>query len=140
MRLSRRYHFSASHRLHSPGLSDEENREIYGKCNNPHGHGHDYVLEVSLRGPVEEGTGLIVNLHDLDSYVQRRVLDDFRHKNMNTQIPVFAEIPPTTENVAVEIRRRLCEGWAEAFPDGSPRIEKIRLHETRKNIIELFGN
>ncbi len=139
MRLTRRYHFAASHRLHSPRLSEEANREIYGKCNNRFGHGHDYVLEVSVRGPVDERTGLMVDLVKLDRLVKRRVLDDFHQKNMNTQIPAFTGSVPTTENVAVEIRRRLARNWEDAFQNGLPRLEKIRLFETRKNIIEVVG-
>ena len=139
MRVTRRYHFAASHRLHSPRLSEEANRETYGKCNNPYGHGHDYFLEVSVRGPVDERSGLVVNLDSLDGFVKREVLDDFHQKNMNTQIPVFVDAVPTTENVAVEIRSRLARNWEAAFPGGAPRLEKIRLFETRKNIIELSG-
>jgi len=139
MRVTRRYRFAASHRLHSPRLSEEKNRETYGKCNNPHGHGHDYVLEISVRGPVDESTGLAVNLESLDRLVGRAVLDDFRYSNMNTRIAAFAETVPTTENVALEIRRRLAGRWTEHFSSGSPRLEKIRLYETRKNIIEVVG-
>lgn len=137
MRLTRRYRFSASHRLHSPRLSAERNREVYGKCNNPYGHGHDYVLAVTLHGPVDEHTGLAVNLGELDALVERLVLRDFAHRNMNAEIPVFADLPPTTENVAREIERRLATGWRDVFPAGVPRLEKIRIDETRKNTIEL---
>jgi len=139
MRVTRRYHFAASHRLHSPRLSEEENQQTYGKCNNPHGHGHDYVLEISVRGPVDEQTGLVVNLESLDRFVNRAALDDFRYSNMNTQIAAFTETVPTTENVALEIRRRLTGNWARHFPSGSPRLQNIRLYETRKNIIEVVG-
>ena len=138
MRLTRRYHFSASHRLHSPRLSAERNRAVYGKCNNPYGHGHDYVLAVSVRGPVDERTGLVVNLRELDLLVERLVLRDFANRNMNAEIPVFAQAPPTTENVAREIERRLAGGWRAAFPGGVPSLEKIRVDETRKNTIELI--
>jgi len=135
--LTRRYHFAASHRLHSQKLSEETNREVYGKCNNPFGHGHDYVLEVSVRGPVDEQTGLVVNLINLDGLVRREVLEDFDHKNINTQIPTFADSVPTTENVALEIRSRLARKWEGTFQDGLPRLERIRLFETRKNIIQV---
>lgn len=139
MRLTRRYHFAASHRLHSPRLSAAENEATYGKCNNPYGHGHDYVLEVSVRGPVDEESGQVVNLLNLDRFVEWNVLEDFRNTNMNTQIPAFAEAAPTTENVAVEIRQRLLRHWEKAFRARAPRLEKIRVFETRKNIIELVG-
>ena len=139
MRVTRRYRFAASHRLHSPRLSEEQNQETYGKCNNPYGHGHDYILEVTLQGPADQQTGLVMNREDFDGFVDRTVLQELRHSNLNTQIPVFAESVPTTENVAVEIRRRLADQWREAFPANGPRLERIRLYETRKNIIEVSG-
>ena len=142
MILTRRYRFSASHRLHSSRLSGEENQAVYGKCNNPYGHGHDYVLEVSLRGPADGASGVVAALEDVDELVRRSVLGDFRNANLNIQIPAFAGtgLSPTTENVAVEVRRRLADGWDRVFPDGRPRLHKIRLYETRKNIIELAGD
>ena len=140
MRLTRRYLFSASHRLHAPGLSDERNRELYGKCNNPFGHGHNYVLAVSVDGPVEERTGMMVSVAALDRLVERSVLRGYHHRNMNTEIPAFASVVPTTENVAVEIRDRLLARWREAFPAGRPSLSAIRLYETRKNIVELSGS
>lgn len=140
MRLTRRYRFAAAHRLHTPQLSDEQNRELYGKCNNPFGHGHDYVMDVTVRGQVNEETGLMLNLPDLDELVDAQVLRFFHHRNMNTDVPAFSETVPTTENVAVEIRDRLARHWGQAFPARSPQLEKIRLYETRKNIIELSGD
>ena len=111
---------------------------MYGKCNNPYGHGHDYELAVSVSGPVDERTGLAVNLGVLDALVDRLVLRDFAYRNMNAEIPAFADAPPTTENVVLEIERRLAAGWRDAFPDGVPRLETIRVDETRKNTIELI--
>lgn len=136
MRLTRRYRFSASHRLDSPELSPEENRELYGKCNNPYGHGHDYVLEVTVRGPVDEATGQVINTQALDRLVTRDVVKPFDHANLNTQIEAFASAVPTTENVAHEIAGRLRRDWPAAFPTGA-KLEKIRLHETGRNIFEL---
>lgn len=134
IQLARRYRFAASHRLHSPQLSDEQNREIYGKCNNPYGHGHDYVLEVLLRGEPDARTGLLVPIGQLDEFVKRTVLADYDHKSMNDQIPAFRETPPTTENVAVEIRERLLRAW----PFGEkPTFAGVRIFETRRNIVEL---
>jgi 6-pyruvoyltetrahydropterin/6-carboxytetrahydropterin synthase len=104
--LNRRYSFAASHRLHSPELSEEENRRVYGKCNNPFGHGHNYVVEVGVSGPVDGETGMIANLSDLDGFVQREVLDEFDHTYINEQIAVFKSVVPTTENVCREIFRR----------------------------------
>lgn len=137
MRLTRRYRFAASHRLDSPQLSPAENAAVYGKCNNPYGHGHDYVLEVSLRGPVDEETGRVADVAALDRLVGERVLGVYDHKNMNLEIPVFREIPPTTENVAADIHRRLRDGWMAAFPEGLPRLEAVRILETKRNSVEI---
>jgi 6-pyruvoyltetrahydropterin/6-carboxytetrahydropterin synthase len=127
--LHRRYAFAASHRLHSPQLSEGENQRAYGKCNNPYGHGHNYFVEVAVSGPVDPETGMIANLADLDSYVQREVLDAFDHTYLNEQVPAFQQMVPTTENVAREIFRRL-----ENFP--SARLERIKIQETSLNSFE----
>jgi 6-pyruvoyltetrahydropterin/6-carboxytetrahydropterin synthase len=134
MRLTRRYRFSASHRLHAPPLSDDDNQRIYGKCNNPFGHGHDYLVDVVVRGRVDAGTGLMVGLRALDDLVRREVIDAFDHKNLNTDVPEFGEVVPTSENLAVEVGRRLRTAWK--FGE-APALEKIRIHETRRNIFEL---
>jgi 6-pyruvoyltetrahydropterin/6-carboxytetrahydropterin synthase len=136
IRVARRYHFSASHRLHSIGLCEQENDRIYGKCNNPYGHGHDYILEIIVKGNADPVTGLVVPLQRLDTYVRRTVLEDFDHKYMNEQIPAFRDVPPTTENVATEIRKRLSAQWGETFPN-SPSLDAIRILETRRNTVEL---
>lgn len=130
--LSRRYGFAASHRLHSGSFSDADNQRLYGKCNNPYGHGHNYVLEVTLTGPVNPQTGMIANLADLDSFVKERVLDDFDHRSMNDEIPAFRNIVPTTENLCIEIFKRLKD-----FPHA--KLERIRIEETSKNSFEYFG-
>lgn len=129
--LHRKYAFAASHRLHSARLSEDENWRAYGKCNNPYGHGHNYVVEVAVSGAVDPATGMIANLSDLDAYVQREVLDAFDHTYLNEQIPAFQEVVPTTENVAREIFRRL-----ENFP--LARLERIGIQETSLNSFE-FG-
>lgn len=128
--LNRRYSFAASHRLHSAQLSEEENRRVYGKCNNPYGHGHNYVVEIGVSGPVNAETGMIANLSDLDGFVQREVVEEFDHTYLNEQIPVFKSVVPTTENVCREIFRRL-----EKFPDA--RLERVRIEETGKNSFEV---
>ena len=133
MTLTRRYRFSSSHRLHASQLDDETNRRVYGKCNNPYGHGHDYVLEVSVRGRFDHETGRVVDLDILDRVVREQVLDAFDHRNMNVEVAAFAAVVPTTENVAVEITRRLAGAW----PDAASRIERIRIHETPRNIFEV---
>jgi 6-pyruvoyltetrahydropterin/6-carboxytetrahydropterin synthase len=130
--LGRRYRFAASHRLHSPQLSEEENCRVFGKCNNPHGHGHNYVLEVSLSGNVDPATGMIANLSDLDSFVDCQVLEEFDHKSLNEDVAAFRDQVPTTENVCIEIFRRL-----KTFPHA--RLERIRVQETGNNSFEYSG-
>jgi len=130
--LTRRYAFSASHRLHSAKLTEAENQRLYGKCSNPYGHGHNYVIEVTLAGPVDPVTGMIANLADLDAYVQRRVLDEFDHRNLNEEVAVFKTIVPTTESLCIEIFDRL-----KGFPGA--RLQRIRIEETSKNSFEYSG-
>ena len=130
--LTKRYRFAASHRLHSPKLSAEENVRTYGKCNNPLGHGHNYIVEVTMTGPVDPATGMIANLGDLDPFVQREVVEAFDYKYLNEEVAEFQAIVPTTENVCREIYRRL-----EKFP--LARLERIRIEETSKNGFEYSG-
>ena len=137
IRVTRRYRFSASHRLHSDRFSDAENRDLYGKCNNPFGHGHDYVLEVAARGPVDPATGQAVNVQALDGLVERCVIRDFAYKNMNQDIGEFSASVPTSENIVMAIKDRLERGWSSAFPDAWPRLERIHLQETKRNGFEL---
>lgn len=136
-RVTRRYGFPASHRLHAPRLSDEENRRLYGKCNNPYGHGHNYTLEVSARGPADPRTGIAVETSRLDSLVLREVLLPFDHRNLNVDVNSFADVVPTSENLAVEICRRLKRNWSTAFPGEWPRLETVRIAETPRNIFEI---
>jgi 6-pyruvoyltetrahydropterin/6-carboxytetrahydropterin synthase len=130
--LGRRYRFSASHRLHSSKLSEEENRRVYGKCNNPHGHGHNYVVEVNVSGTVDPGTAMIANLTDLDSFVEREVIEPFDHKSLNEDVATFRESVPTTENVCKEIFERL-----KHFPKA--KLERVRVEETGNNTFEYAG-
>ena len=131
--LGRRYRFSASHRLHNASLSEAANQEIYGKCNNPHGHGHNYILEVTVSGSVDAATGMIANLADLDAFVERQVLNDYDHKSFNEDVPAFRNIVPTTENLCVDIFRRL-----KTFP--AAKLERIRVEETGNNSFEYAGD
>ena len=131
--LHRRYAFAASHRLHSPQLSEDENWRAYGKCNNPYGHGHNYILEVAVSGPVDPETGMIANLADLDGFVERQVLDAFDHKSLNEEVPAFREQVPTTENLCIEIFERL-----KSFPHAN--LERVRIEETSNNSFEYAGN
>ena len=130
--LTRRYSFSASHRLHNPALSEAENNRVYGKCNNPYGHGHNYVVEVTVSGVPDPATGMVASLVNLDGFVQREVLDAFDHRYLNEEVPLFRELVPTTENLCVEIYRRL-----RAFP--AARLERIRIEETGLNSFEYWG-
>jgi len=131
--LTKLYCFSASHRLHSPELTEEENQRMYGKCNNPYGHGHDYVVEVTLTGPVDPRTGMIANLGELDPFVEREVVEAFDQKYLNEEVPEFRISVPTTENVAREIYRRL-----KTFP--AARLERVRIQETSNNSFEYDGS
>lgn len=135
MIVTRRYKFSASHRLHVPQLSDSENRQLFGKCNYPHGHGHDYVLEVSVRGPVDSATGRVLNIRALDRHVRDKVVDIFDHRDMNHDISDFAALVPTTENISTVVDKRLREGWERTF--GDCKLVRIRIQETRRNTFEL---
>ena len=136
-RVTRRYGFAASHRLHAAELSEEENRRLYGKCNNPYGHGHNYVVEVSVRGPLEGSTGRAVDTAALDELVRREVVLPFDHKNLNREVAVFADAVPTSENLGVEICRRLKRNWKQVFPGEWPKLERIRIGETARNIFEV---
>jgi 6-pyruvoyltetrahydropterin/6-carboxytetrahydropterin synthase len=130
--LTRRYLFSASHRLHSAEMSDEENRVTFGKCNNPYGHGHNYFLEVTVSGPVDQATGMVCNLVDLDGFVEREVLSRYNLETLNT-LQEFARTVPTTENLCVEIYEILQRGFQEAH------LERVRLEETMMNSFEYAG-
>ena len=140
IQVTRRYEFSASHRLHAPALTEEENRRLYGKCNNPFGHGHNYVLEVSVRGPVEARSGRAVDPAALDHLVREKVVRAFDHKNLNEQIEAFEHVVPTSENLGLLIHRRLKQGWPGVFPGQWPQLEKVRIAETARNIFEVNGN
>jgi 6-pyruvoyltetrahydropterin/6-carboxytetrahydropterin synthase len=130
--LTRRYLFSASHRLHSAAMSTEENRETYGKCNNPYGHGHNYTLSVTVSGPVDPANGMVCNLVDLDGFVEREVLARYDLENLNT-LKEFAQNVPTTENLCVEIFEILKQGFQFAH------LERVKLQETMMNSFEYTG-
>lgn len=133
--LTRAYRFSASHRLHSACLSDDENERVFGKCNHPFGHGHNYRLEITAAGEVDRETGALLPLARLDRLVEERVLSLFSHRNMNTDIPQFAGLVPTTENVASVVAGLLQAHWPADF---SARLHRVRMEETGRNTIELM--
>jgi 6-pyruvoyltetrahydropterin/6-carboxytetrahydropterin synthase len=130
--LSRRYVLSASHRLYSEAYSEEKNRAVYGKCSNPHGHGHNYVVEVTVGGRVDPVTGMVCNLADLDSCVQKNVIDRFDHTNLNFD-ERFSDEVPTTENLCIAIHDLLAEHFVHAD------LERVRVEETRNNFFEYAG-
>ncbi len=132
LHLTRRYRFAASHRLHSEQLGEEENKRIYGKCNNPYGHGHNYIVEVAVSGPVDAATGMIANLADLDAFVGREVIEPFDYKYLNEDVAAFRGRVPTTENLCIEIFNRLRE-----FPRA--KLERVRVEETGLNSFEYTG-
>ena len=128
--LGRRYRLSASHRLDCAELSDEENRAVYGKCNNPHGHGHNYIVEVKVGGEVDPVTGMVCDLAQLDECVRREILDRFGETNLNLY-EGFQEEVPTTENFTMEIQHLLKGAFTKA------EIVLVRVEETAKNSFEM---
>ena len=131
MKLTRRYRFCASHRLDTPALSAEENRRLYGKCNNPYGHGHDYVLDVTIEGRIDR-YGQVVARRELDELVDERILQRFDHKDLSKDVTELAGRVATTENLASAIRDALSTDW----PLGA-RLARVRIAETDRNIFEL---
>jgi len=139
-RVTRRYQFAASHRLHSARLSQEENQRVYGKCNQPYGHGHNYMVEVSARGPLDAVSGRAVDPALLDLLVAKQVLQPFDHRNLNAEVESFRDVVPTSENLGVEICRRLKRNWSTVFAGEWPRLEKVRIEETPRNIFEVIAD
>jgi 6-pyruvoyltetrahydropterin/6-carboxytetrahydropterin synthase len=138
-RVTRRYQFAASHRLHSDSLSEDENYRIYGKCNNPYGHGHNYVLHVSARGPAGSA-GVAAHIGSLDELVAQQVLTPFDHRNLNTEVVWGKPVVPTSEILAIEICRRLKQNWSNVFEGPWPKLEKVRIEETPRNIFEVSAD
>ena len=132
--VTRRVEFSASHVYHNPGLSPEENRRVFGKCNNPHGHGHNYTLEVTVAGSINPATGMVVDLKELKTLLEREVLQLMDHKFLNQEVAAFANTIPTTENIAVEIWRLL----APKLSFG--KLHRIRLYETPDLYVDYYGD
>ena len=131
MKLTRRYRFCASHRLDVPSFSQENNRRLFGKCNNPYGHGHDYILDISVEGDPDE-SGQIVRRDAMDALIGERILQRIDHKNLNMDVPELAARVPTTENLATAIREMLDRDWT--LP---ARLARVRVAETDRNIFEL---
>ena len=131
--VTRRLHFNAAHRVHNPALSDEENVRLFGKCNNPNWHGHNYILDVSVRGPVEDRTGYVLDLSVLKKIVEERAVDLIDHKNFNLDVPFMRGVIPSSENIIVGI-------WRELEPAIRPgQLAKLVLWETPNNYVEYTG-
>ena len=137
--VTRRYWFSASHRLHHPALAEAQNRELYGKCNNPGGHGHNYHVELTVAGPVNLRTGMVVHLGELDELVKTRILEPFGESYLNEQ-PNFQNVVPTTEHLCLEIYRIVREGWHLLPSAQQATLERVRLEETSSNFFEYRGD
>ena len=129
--LSRRYHFSASHRLHTEAYDVAQNKAVFGKCNNPYGHGHNYTVQVTLSGQVDPATGMVCNLAELDAFAQANLLARFDHTNLNT-LDCFANKVSTTENLSMEIYRIF-----QKFPSG--HLERVHIEETSNNSFDYAG-
>ncbi len=129
--LSRRYHFSASHRLNADAYDAARNRDVYGKCNNPHGHGHNYTVEITFSGQVDPATGMVCNLADLDAFAQKNLLARFDHTNLNT-LDCFENKVSTTENLTAEIYK-IFQSFSAA------RLERIHVEETSNNSFDYAG-
>ncbi len=133
--LTIKTHFSAAHRLANPKLSFEENSEIYGKCARPNGHGHNYHLEVTIKGQIDERTGMIADLVDVQKVIDQHVVEPFDHTFLNKDIPYFAEVVPTAENIAVHIRDLLTAPMAET----GAQLHKVKLIESPNNSAEVYA-
>jgi 6-pyruvoyltetrahydropterin/6-carboxytetrahydropterin synthase len=131
--LTRKAEFAASHYYNNPKLSEEENRRIFGKCNNPHGHGHNYTLEVTVKGEVNSQTGFVVDLKDLKETMNREVLDAMDHRFLNKEVPEFAQQIPTTENLAIVIWQRLAPKLKAA------QLHRVRVYETPDLFADFYG-
>lgn len=138
IQLTQQFEFSASHRLHNPELSAEENRQLFGKCNNPHGHGHNYVVRVTVEGPLQENSTL-VSLEELEQQVKQHVIDRLDHRNLNVEVPEFEDLNPSVENIAVVVWN-LLQQPIQSLADGSVKLVQIRVYETPKTWADYFGD
>ncbi len=137
--LTRRYRFSASHRLHNDALTADENARVYGKCNNPYGHGHNYLLEVTVAGPINPATGMVYDLVALDRTVDAEILERFDHTHLNLDVENFRQRVPTTENLCIEIFDLLRAKIDADSGRGTARLRRVRVEETSSNSFEYEG-
>ncbi len=136
MLITRKAEFSASHFCRLPELSDRENERIYGAAANPHGHGHNYILEVTLRGDPDPVTGMVMDLKELKEILNREVISVYDHRFLNHEIPPFERVVPTAENIAADIWRRL----EPCFASGAAKLHRVRLYETADLFVDYLGN
>lgn len=137
IRLTRHYRFVASHRLHLDQLSEDDNQKLFGKCNNPYGHGHNYVVSITVKGPIDQRTGLVISVAALDALVQHEVIDRYDHRYLNFDVPEFATKPSTTENMAFAIRDHLQANWQQALGPRAPQLVDVKVQETKRNSVTL---
>jgi len=137
VRLTRRYQFSASHRLHTDALSKEENARLFGKCNYPFGHGHNYVLEVSVAGEPDAVSGMVMRRDTLDDFVGRTALGRIDHTYLNQDVEEFRQTVATTENLSLVVHRWLAAAWDAEFGDTRAKLDRIRIEETARNSFEV---
>ena len=135
MLITRQVEFSSSHVCRNPALSEEENREIFGAAANPHGHGHNYVLEVTLSGEPDPVTGMVLDLKELKRILNREVVEPYDHRFLNYEVPPFERVIPTAENIAIDIWNRL----APHFTDTRGKLHSVRLYETADLYVDYFG-
>lgn len=131
--LTRKAEFAAAHYYHNPALSAEENRRLFGKCNNPLGHGHNYLLEVTVKGEVDERSGFVLDLKELKEILNREVLEAMDHRFLNKEVPEFKDQIPTTENLAIAIWRRLAPRLKRA------ELDRVRVYESPDLFVDYYG-
>ncbi len=137
--FTRRYRLSASHRLHAPGLTDDQNCQTYGKCNNPYGHGHNYFVEITVAGPIDPETGFVVDLAKLDALAQRELLDRFDGSHLNADAVFSGGFVPSTENLSIEVERVFCTAVPLLGAAGRLRLHGVRIEETGNNSFDLLS-
>ncbi|ORX53190.1 PTPS-domain-containing protein, partial [Hesseltinella vesiculosa] len=139
--ITRTAHISAAHRLHSPFLNDQENAVLYGKCNNPNFHGHNYKFEITVKGSISKTTGMVMNMVDLKNYIQTCLVDPLDHKNLDLDVGYFKDTPSTVENLAVYAWKQLDAALKEHKQANATNTElyRVKIHETERNSVEYYG-
>jgi 6-pyruvoyltetrahydropterin/6-carboxytetrahydropterin synthase len=133
--LTRQFEFSASHRIYDPSLSNEDNYKLFGKCSNPNGHGHNYVLEVTVSGEINPGTGYVIDIKDIKTIVNQEIIEKVDHKNLNTDVEFMSGVIPTTENIVVQFWKMIFD----KINSGHRKLYSLKLYETKNNSVEYRG-